>query len=622
MIFNYKRGQLTIFVIIAIIIVAGIIVYFLFGGKLRAGEIPSELEPVFNFYNGCIEQEARTAIELAGSQGGYIKVPDYLPGSEYAPFSSQLNFLGFPVPYWYYVSGNGLIKEQVPSKRDIEESIAEYVRKRVNECNFDSFYLQGFSIELGEADAKVSIEDEKVDVDVISDLVVSKGGTGARSKEHNIRVNSKLGKFYNLAREIFKKQKDDAVFDTYGADVLRLYAPVDGVEISCSGKIWKTNDVINDLKLGLEANIAAIKFKGSYYDLNNKKDEYYVVDIGDNVDENVNLIYLKTMPTKVEIVGEEADNSFMIASPVGIQEGLGILGFCYSPYHFVYDVSFPVLIQIYNNDEIFQFPIVAIIDNNVVRKAIFSELEEETKFDLCEFKTQDIEVNLYDANLNRVDANVSYQCFDQRCDLGQSIGGKLTAKAQGCLNGYLLVRGGGFTEKRELFSSNNEKIADVILDKEYNVKLDLRVDGKSLDGTAIVSFVGKNNGRSISTVLPDASEIKLSEGNYDLNIYVYGNSSIVIPAGSKTECQEIPRSGLLGFFGVTKEQCFNIDIPETKIEYALRGGGKGEVYLLESQLESGKLVVDVGELPVPKSLEELQYNYASFESMKVEVLWK
>ncbi len=613
-----KKGQLMIFVIIAIIIVAGAIIYFLVREKIIAGEIPSELRAVFDYYGKCIEQEARTAIELAGSQGGYVNVNEleYRPGSEYAPSSSQLNFLGFPIPYWYYISGNGLTKEQVPKKSDIENGIADYIRERVNDCNFDYFYEQGFGIEFGKPEARVDINDEKIVIEVISDLTVSRGENKGRKKEYSIEINSKLGKFYEIARKIYNRENKDAIFDTYGVDVLRLYAPVDGVEISCSGKIWKTREVIDEIKMGLEANIAAIKFKGDYYNLKDKRDKYYEVDLGERIDENVNLIYLRNMPTKIEINGEGVDNNLMIALPVGIQEGLGVLGFCYAPYHFIYDVSFPILVQIFNENEIFQFPIVAIIDNNVAREAEFSEIEEEGGIELCELNTQDVDINLYDVNLNRVNANISYQCFDQRCELGESVDGNLVAKAPACLNGYLIARGEGFAEKRELFSSNN-KVADIILDREYNVKLDLRIRGKELDGTAIVIF--NKDGKSVSTALPDVSEVKLSEGSYELIVYVYGNSSIVIPGSKKTECQEIPRSGLAGFFGATKEQCFDINIPETKIDYALRGGGKGEVYLLDERLEKGTLEIDVGELSIPKSLEELQYNYASFENMRVNI---
>ena len=615
-----KKAQMTIFVIIAIVLAIGIVVYFIVKGNIGVGDVSPELKPVFDYYKACISEDANEAVKLAGTQGGYIEVPEYKPGSEYAPFSSELNFLGFPVPYWYYVSGNGLIKEQMPSKGDIIINIEEYISNRLNECDFSPYFTQGFNIERQNANVKVTLNEEKAIINVKSDLIVSKDKLTGRVNEHTVEIDTKLGKFYNIARKIYEKQKNEAIFETYAVDVLRLYTPVDGVEISCSGKIWKTSDVINNLKSGLEANIGAIKFKGNYYTLNNKKDEYYVIDTGENIDESVNLIYSRAMPTKIEINGEGVDNDLMIASPVGIQEGLGILGFCYAPYHFVYDASFPVIVQIYNNEEIFQFPVVVIIDNNVAREAAFSEIEgEEEEFDLCEFKTQNLDVNIYDVNLNKVNANISYQCFNQRCKLGESTNGRFVGTVPSCLNGKLLLKADGFTDKSEELSTNKERSIDVILDKKYNVKLDLKVGGKNLDGTAMISFTRKD-GKSTSTLLPDVSEIELSEGEYTVKIYVYGNSSITIPASKKTQCQEIPRSGILGFFGGTKEECFDISIPETKIEYALRGGGEGDVYLLNGQLEKGKLEIEVEELPSPKSLEELQYNYASFDGMGVNII--
>ena len=613
-----KRGQMTIFVIVAIIIVAGILIYFFAKGRLGIIGISPELKPVFDYYQSCIEQETKNAISIAETQGGRINVPEYLPGSEYAPSSSELNFLGFSVPYWYYVSGNGLIKEQVPSKGDIESEIGSYLENRISDCDFSSFNIQGYSVQLSDITANVKISDNRVDAELDSKLVVSKGETTSEKSSYVVSVNSRLGKFYNIAKKIYEKEKSDAVFDKFGEDVLRLYAPVDGVEISCSGKVWKTRDVISDLKSGLEANIGAVKFKGNYYNLNNKKNKYYEVDLGSSVDENINLIYSRTMPTKIEINGEDVDNELMIASPVGTQEGLGILGFCYAPYHFVYDVSFPVLVQIYNNDEMFQFPIVAIVDNNVARNAIFSELEGEIggELDLCEFMTQDVEVDVYDSNLNSIDGDISYQCFNQKCRLGESVNGKFIGKAPACFNGNVIVKNENFVDKSERFSTNSESKIDVILDRLYNVNLDLKAGGKDIDGTAIISFVDVN-GKSISTVLPDVRNIKLSEGNYDVTIYVYGNSSIKIPASKRTQCQEVPRAGIFGFFGATKEECFDINIPETNIEYALTGGGKGSVYLLEEQLSKGELRIDVNSLPIPKSLEELQYNYASFDEMGV-----
>src|SRR3989344_4832625 len=161
-----KRAQVTIFIIIAIVIVAGILAYFALSGKIGSRALPKELSPAYNYFLSCIQEETQNAVLIMGSQGGYIEVPEFSPGSEYMPFSSQLDFLGTPVPYWYYISGNGIAREQVPSKTQIEEGIEKYVEEKISECDFEQFYVQGFEIEKGEADVKVDIRETKVIVDV------------------------------------------------------------------------------------------------------------------------------------------------------------------------------------------------------------------------------------------------------------------------------------------------------------------------------------------------------------------------------------------------------------------------------------------------------------------------
>jgi hypothetical protein len=252
------------------------------------------------------------------------------------------------------------------------------------------------------------------------------------------------------------------------------------------------------------------------------------------------------------------------------------------------------------------------------RQAIFSELPaEEEGVDICQFKTQDIEINVYDTNLNKVDAKLSYICFSQRCELGETTDGRFIGKAPACVNGYLRTLAEGYAEKKQLLSTNEESSADVILDREYETNVELDVGGKPLDGMAVVSFVGE---RSASTALPEPSKIKLSEGLYNVSVYVYGNSSITIPATTKRECQTITRSGIAGLFGATEEKCFDFVIPETKIENALIGGGRGEIYLMPSDLEKGKIKLKVDSLPKPASLDELAGNYEAFDEMKVEMV--
>jgi hypothetical protein len=190
--------------------------------------------------------------------------------------------------------------------------------------------------------------------------------------------------------------------------------------------------------------------------------------------------------------------------------------------------------------------------------------------------------------------------------------------APGCINGELVVRASGFAEKKERFSSGEDSFADVILDREFEVEIGLQdFSGNKIGDNAVVSFVSED--KTVTAVSPGYTSIKLSEGEYEIRAYVYGNSSITIPASTKRHCQEVGSSGLLGLFGGTEEKCFDIDVPATTIEYALIGGGVGEEYLLEDELQKGKLTLNVHRLPKPNSLEDLQYNFASFEDQKVSV---
>jgi len=122
-----NKGQVSIFVIVAIIIVAGIAVFFAFRGGLGLGGVPTEFAPIYSSYISCIETEAENALDLLGTQGGRLDVGEFVQGSEFAPFSSHINFLGIPVQYWFYISGNGIVKENVPSRSDMEREVENYL---------------------------------------------------------------------------------------------------------------------------------------------------------------------------------------------------------------------------------------------------------------------------------------------------------------------------------------------------------------------------------------------------------------------------------------------------------------------------------------------------------------
>lgn len=612
-----NKGQVTAFVIIALVIVGLIGLFFVFRGNFFGDNVAASLVPVYSRYSECITQETTNGLSLIQSQGGRIDAGDLSYASDFNPFSSHLNFLGFKIPYWYGLTGNNLVVENVPTKNEMESELESFIEDRLNDCDFSDFYSRGFLIETGDVEASVNIEDNKVVVNINSPLSVSFGEDSARKTTHNSVISSKLGTLYDEAVLIYNNERSLLFLENYALDVLQSYAPVDGVEIQCSPKIWKTNEVVLDVLEGLSSNLGSIGFSGD-----SRKDKYFSQNIG--VKENVNVLYLpEVFPSKLEVT--PATQNLMIAEPVGTQEGMGIMGFCYVPYHFVYDLRFPVLVQVGDGIENFQFPLVVSIDNNLVLPSgLGNFVSDEEEVDICSFAENDVSIQTFDTSLNPILANVSYKCFDSVCGLGQtkylSNNAVLDGKIPACVNGELIASAQGYVDSKVLFSSNSESYAELILEKEYSLDVEVRVGGKNLvNSTSVIHFVSED-GYSTSAVLPESKSVKLKEGLYTINAFVYGNSNVVIPASRKTECFKVSKGGIAGFFGSTKEQCIPVEIPSTKIDYALRGGGKlQDYYILGSELSGGKIVVDVSELPVVNSLEQLQYNYEVFNTLGVEV---
>ncbi len=307
-----KKGQLTLFVILGIVLVAGIVGYFLLRGGISSG-IPKDLEPAYNAYLSCIQDSAERGVKILSQQGGYLYIDelDFDSGNAFMPFSSQLDFYGNPVPYWLYVSGNNLLKEQLPTKSSMEADLERYVQENINDCDFSSFNEQGIYADIYNGSVDIKINSGDIQIDVKNPVYLSFENESAYVREHSVKISSKLGEFYDNAFKLFNLEKSDSFLEAYALDVLRLNAPVTGVEITCSPKVFNEQNIKNDLATALENNFAYLKVKGDYYSLNDPKESYFVVDMGEKVNHDVNFIYSKNWPTRIEMYGDK------IVQPVG-----------------------------------------------------------------------------------------------------------------------------------------------------------------------------------------------------------------------------------------------------------------------------------------------------------------
>ena len=96
--------------------------------------------------------------------------------------------MGDSVPYWFYVSGNGLAKEQVPSEDVIEKQIGDYVQETLILCDFSDFEARGFDINLTIDKVSINLQQSKIDIDVDADLVASFEEESAVVSSHETEI--------------------------------------------------------------------------------------------------------------------------------------------------------------------------------------------------------------------------------------------------------------------------------------------------------------------------------------------------------------------------------------------------------------------------------------------------
>jgi hypothetical protein len=608
-----KRGQVTVFIIIGILIVAAIGLYFLINDSFLPGG-SKELKQGEDAYLACISDRAKLGINLLGQQGGHLYLEElkFYPGSSYAPSSSQLDFYGGAVPYWMFVSGNNLVVEQKPSIEKMNQELTRFIYEGINDCNFDSLNSAGIFVDVYDGSVDVAINSDSVEVSLNNPIFITFENQSATVDKHEVTVKSKLGKFYNLASKIYEKEKAEGFLEEYGLDVMYLYAPVTGVDFGCSPRIFNEDLTKRNISLGLEDNIAFLKVAGNYYDLSNKRNSYFVVDLGEKVDENVNFLYSSSWPTSVQMYGDK------VVQPIGTQQGLNMFGLCFVPYHFVYDIKFPVLVQFFDGNELFQFGVVAIIKNSQSREAILTGEEFINDNVICANADKKVRVSTYDLDLNPVEARLSFSCLDETCDLGStkkvsSDESYLVADVPSCVNGILHAYSENYTSSSYIISTNREDQADMILKKIHTINVSMASVGKA-------NIVFSSNDYTSVFSYPEDKVVRLTEGEYNITAYVYSNTSISFTGIKQQKCLDVPSSSIGGIFGSTESKCFDLDIPAQTIDSAIVGGGSAEDYFTDELLTNyNELRIDVPTFKIPTSITDLESNYAQWEVSRVEL---
>tara|TARA_Y100000310_G_scaffold84714_1_gene81610 strand:+ start:1878 stop:2666 length:789 start_codon:yes stop_codon:yes gene_type:complete len=195
-----KRGQLTIFVILGLIILlVALATVFLIENtqktELTAIEGDLQIPAIKNFIQTCIKTTTQDAIFANGLRGGYYNLP------ELSTITYNDN-----LPYYKYKQNNYL-----PSIDELSKQLGLYLDDNLNNCfdNFASFVEQGYDFELGEIESSPSINQDNLDLIVKVPLKINLADKTATigKVQSSIQLLEVL-ETLNFAKELIATEED------------------------------------------------------------------------------------------------------------------------------------------------------------------------------------------------------------------------------------------------------------------------------------------------------------------------------------------------------------------------------------------------------------------------------
>jgi hypothetical protein len=498
---DFKKGQVTIFIIIGIILVIsiGVFIYLYQAEVIRPFEevvvpsvqkAPSEIRPVQDFVTACVETVGKEGLRKIGDYGGYVDTSQFL----YNPFvpteGDAVQFSpdsGLIIPYWWYLkSSNDCTGEcsfssmrpelhRASGKVSIESQLDQYINENLEVClaGFAPFAAQNFEFQkLGPVETETTIAKEQVYFLVKYPLRISRADQSWSLNEYLAELDLNLGRIYELGTEIVNLQAEHQMLEKFTVELIASFSGVDknmlpptsDIDVSLGqGVIWFKSRVADGLKEVLASYVPMLQVGNTrlYLPIDAPEDK----DVRDK--ELYKVLYNRNMliPLENEYRDVSATLSYIpwwniyfdancegeVCMAQSVSSNLRFLQIGLQKYDFAYDVSYPVLVELRNPDALkgegysFKFFIEANVRNNFPMPSVFEPLEAyEMSFNsmLCDQQQRtsgNVTIFVRDARNQKGvdDALVGYTCGRESCTLGQTSDGVLVAQLPRCLGGLL-----------------------------------------------------------------------------------------------------------------------------------------------------------------------------------------
>ena len=245
-----KKAQVSQFILIGIVLLLTILMInyiqetnLLFRPSIT---LPTNVQPVSQFIEECIEDKGTEALIIAGQQAGYINLPDFIAfnPAAYIPYG------GMKLPYWYY-DGRNII----PSLEDIEEELSSYLDNSILDCIDDlNAFKNEFDIDIAKQPETTTIIGKKdviFNVEYFVNLKDKTNKTETNIAKFTKNIPIAFGEIHEFATDLLNKENEQMFFEKATMDIMGMNknVPFTGLQFECVGGSmeWQESSVSHSI---------------------------------------------------------------------------------------------------------------------------------------------------------------------------------------------------------------------------------------------------------------------------------------------------------------------------------------------------------------------------------------
>ncbi len=385
-----KKAQITLFIIMGIVILAGVATVVYIKQTTEKSALEPELaetketryegeQEIRSFVDSCLKQVVLQGLEIQRLQAGYIELPqsrDKLTTKEREE-NKQIKEIGTSKNVYIDATGQGndapfwVIKYglAIPSKEFIEAELGYYIAKVLDKCvgDFKEFTDKGFIIEKAPITTDVSFA-KSVWVSVELPLTVTIRDITYQISNFNIEVPINMGLIYNIASDLALYQESYAYLESFTLDLIEKYSWKGGSKeqphdlppkratipsFDCSQTTWTLDEVKSKLKDNYNKNFQYLKIANTNFERVVRSDPVeqgvfnsYIYNFFAEQYPSVHIdhIYDKDWFFNLDILPKSGSTLKPETTPI---VGIPMMArLCTDRYRFNYFYDFPVLLKI------------------------------------------------------------------------------------------------------------------------------------------------------------------------------------------------------------------------------------------------------------------------------------